>query len=245
MGLNRSAVFMLVVALLTAGGLARLGFWQLSRASQKQALQAAITERAALPWLSNADLVSSGEGGSSQLHRLARVRGRWQHAATVFLDNRPMAGRVGFIVVTPLLLEGRSDAIAVQRGWIPRDAADRARLLPVPQPEGLVDVEGRLSGEPSALLELQGTEEAVGAIRQNLSLNAFALEAGVRLVSLSVLQQAPPEPAFVRDWPSPVVNVHKHHGYAFQWFAMSALVVGLYVWFQLIRPSRVRSSTQR
>ncbi|MES2886470.1 MAG: SURF1 family protein [Pseudomonadota bacterium] len=245
MGLNRTAAFLLVVSLLTAGGLARLGFWQLSRADQKQALQAAITERTALPRLANADLVGPGDDSAQLLHRQVRVRGRWQHAATVFLDNRPMAGRVGFIVVTPLLLEGRSDAIAVQRGWIPRDAADRTRLLPVPQPEGLVDVEGRLSGEPSALLELQATEEATGPIRQNLKLNAYALEAGVRLVPLSVLQQAPPESAFVRDWPSPVVNVQKHHGYAFQWFAMSALVVGLYVWFQLIRPSRVRSSKQR
>ena len=43
-------------------------------------------------------------------------------------------------------------------------------------------------------------------------------------------------------WPAPAVNVQKHYGYAFQWFAMSALVVGLYVWFQLIRPQRVPQS---
>jgi surfeit locus 1 family protein len=32
--------------------------------------------------------------------------------------------------------------------------------------------------------------------------------------------------------------VHKHYGYAFQWFALSALTCGLYAWFQLIRPRR-------
>lgn len=239
MGLNRRAVFLLAVSVLTAGGLASLGFWQLSRASQKQALQAAITERATLPRLANADLVS-GNDGASQLHRTVHLRGHWQPAATVFLDNRPMAGRVGFIVVTPLRLEGRSDAIAVQRGWIPRDATDRTRLQSVPQPEGWVEVDGRLAGEPGAVLELKAEDEASGPIRQNLKLNAYGLEAGVRLVPLSVLQQGPPDSAFVRDWPSPVVNVQRHHGYAFQWFAMSALVVGLYVWFQLIRPFRVK-----
>jgi surfeit locus 1 family protein len=32
--------------------------------------------------------------------------------------------------------------------------------------------------------------------------------------------------------------VHKHYGYAFQWFSLSLLTVGLYVWFQLIQPRR-------
>ena len=36
------------------------------------------------------------------------------------------------------------------------------------------------------------------------------------------------------------MDVGKHHGYAFQWFALSALVIVLYVWFQHIRPARRR-----
>ena len=32
------------------------------------------------------------------------------------------------------------------------------------------------------------------------------------------------------------LGVEKHYGYAFQWFAMSALVLGLYLWFQWLRP---------
>jgi surfeit locus 1 family protein len=35
-----------------------------------------------------------------------------------------------------------------------------------------------------------------------------------------------------------VLDVSKHQGYAFQWFALCALISGLYVWFQLIRPRR-------
>ena len=42
--------------------------------------------------------------------------------------------------------------------------------------------------------------------------------------------------ACARDWPRPALDVHKHYGYAFQWFALAALIAGLYVWFQLIRP---------
>ena len=46
---------------------------------------------------------------------------------------------------------------------------------------------------------------------------------------------APPN-GLLRHWPAPAFDVHKHYGYAFQWFAMAALITGLYVWFQLVRP---------
>ena len=41
-----------------------------------------------------------------------------------------------------------------------------------------------------------------------------------------------------RHWPPPAVDVHKHYGYAFQWFALAALILGLYVWFQVLAPFR-------
>ena len=47
-----------------------------------------------------------------------------------------------------------------------------------------------------------------------------------------------------RDWPAPAADLGKHHGYAFQWFALSTLIMGLYVWFQLIQPRR-RAATLR
>ena len=37
-----------------------------------------------------------------------------------------------------------------------------------------------------------------------------------------------------RDWDAPDTGVDKHHGYAFQWFALCALLVGLYAWFQWV-----------
>ena len=42
----------------------------------------------------------------------------------------------------------------------------------------------------------------------------------------------------LRAWAAPDAGLHKHYGYAFQWFLLSALILGLYVWFQLIRPRR-------
>ncbi len=47
-----------------------------------------------------------------------------------------------------------------------------------------------------------------------------------------------------RDWPAADTGVAKHYGYAFQWFALSALLVTLYVWFQIISPIRKRRKSE-
>jgi surfeit locus 1 family protein len=223
--------FLLALTLMAAGLTARLGLWQLDRAGQKLALQAAIQAQADEPPLGNAAL-----GAPEQLHRRVTLRGRWLSEHTVFLDNRPMEGRVGFFVVTPLQLEGRSESVLVQRGWLPRDAANRSRLPPLPAAVGEVEVSGRLAASPSRLFELGG--EGDGAIRQNLDPAAFAVSTGLRLLPLTVVQTAPAsaEDTLLRLWPAPDVGLHKHYGYAFQWFALCALILGLYVWFQLLRP---------
>lgn len=227
-----------VAALATVLVTASLGRWQLDRAAQKTALQAAITARASLPPWSAADLLSAADAPGA-VHRPVRLVGRWVPDHTVFLDNRQMAGRVGFFVVTPLRLSDSGRAVLVQRGWVPRDFQDRARVPVVPTPSQEVVVEGRLAAPPGQLYELG--EGATGAIRQNIDLAAFGRETGLNLLPVSVLQTGDTGEALARQWPQPAVDVAKHHGYAFQWFALCALVAGLYLWFQIIQPRRVRA----
>jgi surfeit locus 1 family protein len=232
----RRALVVLLAALLGAALTARLGFWQLSRAAEKERMQAALEARGAAPPLAAAELAGSPEQAAAQHYRSIRLQGRWIGGRTVFLDNRPMDGRAGFYVVTPLALEDGS-AVLVQRGWVPRDATDRTRVPVLASPEGVVRVEGRIAPPPSRLYELGA--EAQGAIRQNLDLDAFAGETGLRLRPLSVQQTddaGDADDGLLRRWPAPAIDVHKHYGYAFQWFALAALITGLYVWFQLVRP---------
>jgi surfeit locus 1 family protein len=224
----------LVAALITA----RLGWWQLDRAAQKEALQRSLDVRRTLPPVRAELLASHVQDAAEQHHRRVELRGRWLAEATVYLDNRPMDGRPGFIVVTPLMLPDGS-AVVVQRGWLPRDVRDRTRVRAPVVPSGEVRIEGRIAPPPSRLLELAG--ENGGVIRQNLDLDAYARELRVPLRPLSVLQEGPAESgpeALQRHWPAPAADVHKHYGYAAQWFGLATLVTLLYVWFQLVRPRR-------
>lgn len=231
-----------LAAILMAGLTFSLGHWQLSRAADKEALQAAIERQKTLPALDNQVLLATGNM-ADVLHRQALLQGVWQEAHTVYLDNRPLGGKSGFWVVTPLALEGGGPWILVQRGWVPRDFNDRTRLPAVSTPPGLVSVPGRMAPRPSKLYEFAG--EPGGRIRQNLDLAAFSAEIGQPLMATSLLQTGAASEGLLRDWPAPTVGVDKHYGYAFQWFGLCALVVGLYIWFQLISPRRKKRHLPR
>ena len=154
-----------------------------------------------------------------------------------------MNGRTGFFLVTPLQLTGSDRVVLVQRGWLPRDFNDRTRVPDVATPPGEVLVSGRLAPPPGRLYQFG--DAGSGPIRQNIDLAALRQETGLALLDLSVQQTGDDEGEgqgrLQRQWPLPATDVHKHHGYAFQWFALCALVAGLYLWFQIIQPRRRRA----
>ena len=231
---------MLGAAVLVCAVTARLGVWQLDRADQKSRLQQQIETRHALAALAASDWPADRAGDAAFHDRLVTIKGRWRHDGTVYLENRQMQSRPGFHVVTPLILaggRGETDAVMVVRGWIPRDSQDRTRLAPLPAPEGWLTIQGRIAPPPSKLYDFGDAGQ--GLIRQNLDLAAHATALGLALRPASILQTdavTADEAPLLRDWPLPAVDIHKHLGYAAQWFALSALCAGLYVWFQLIRP---------
>lgn len=227
-----------VAAALTVAATASLGLWQLDRAAQKTALEASIRSRADLPAWDNRELLAQADPASGA-YRPVRLRGQWLAQHNVFLDNRQMDGRVGFFLVTPLRLSGSDRAVLVQRGWVPRDFNDRLRVPEVATPLGEVTVNGRLAPPPGRLYQFG--ETGTGPIRQNIDPAAYRLETGLALLDPSVQQTGDDEGPLRRHWPLPATDVQKHHGYAFQWFALCALVAGLYLWFQIIQPRRQRA----
>ena len=236
---GRRAAVVLLATIVGVVATVRLGLWQLDRAAQKIAIQTQIDARRTLAPLGGADLAHSSAAAEPQHYRRAVLRGRWLSDRTVFLDNRQMNGAPGFFVVTPLRLDGSADTVIVLRGWTPRDFLDRTVLPALPMPAGSVEVDGMIAPPPSRLYEF--SHEASGPIRQNLDLEGYAGETGLALLPLAMLQSdsaATAGDGLRRQWVPPALDVSKHYGYAFQWFALATLMAGLYVWFQLIRPTR-------
>jgi cytochrome oxidase assembly protein ShyY1 len=78
-----------------------------------------------------------------------------------------------------------------------------------------------------------------GLVRvQQLDLAAVARRLEQPLPPYVVRVDAGVPGGLVRDWPEPGFGREKHLGYAFQWFAMAAAVVILYVALNLRRKQR-------
>ncbi len=246
---RRLALYSALCGLVMAGGVA-LGVWQLSRAAEKISLAHAQETRAALPILEGNVLVKlQAESAAPDQHSLAKsadtltlahrrvvLRGHWLTNRTIYLDNRQMDDRMGFYVVTPLQLDmgkaGQSGPLVlVQRGWIARNFEDRARLQPVPTPDTLVEVTGRVESNLSRTFAFAGSDEEKGSspIRQNLDWREFQTETGMDVASFVVIETGGPSEGLKRNWPAVDLGLQRHYGYAFQWFALAALAFFLYL----------------
>ncbi|WP_175423542.1 SURF1 family protein [Inhella inkyongensis] len=226
---------MLGLTLLGVAATAALGMWQLGRAQDKLQRQAQLQAAQQASALTATELLAEPRG--PWLQREAVLHGRWMPEQQIWLDNRPHDRRVGTLLLTPLRLQGGA-VIWVQRGWQARAPGQHAVPPWPPTPDTDVQVRGRLALHASQAYAMG--PEGSGALRQNLDLAASRSALGVTPLPW-VLWQIGPDCAPLRcDWPEPDSGVHKHWGYAAQWFALAALILGLYVWYQHLRPARAK-----
>ena len=234
-------------ALVAMGVTASLGRWQLSRAAEKQAQQAVLDARADEPELDVNDLQALQYPlPETLMHRRVVLQGFWRPQHTVWLENRSHHGQAGYWVLTPLQLDAET-TVLVQHGWAPRISQDRTVLPPVQTSLEVVELDGVLSAGPSRLLSLgdeasgetatPGTPSGSSKIRQNLTLEQFRQDSGIPAVAY-VIQTDDDAEGLRRDWPAVGSTADKNLGYAFQWFALCALLFVLTVWFQFIQPLR-------
>ncbi|KJK20123.1 cytochrome C oxidase subunit II [Burkholderiaceae bacterium 16] len=231
-----------IAALVVIAVTCALGNWQLNRAHEKLARAARLEALAAQPPL----VVGSAlvEGAERRVH----VRGRFDAAHTVLLDNRPHGNgtdsRAGFMVLTPLRVVANdpgAPAVLVLRGWLPRDAQDRTRIAPFPTAEGDMELDGTaLAAVPKVFSLGQGASAEAGQkIRQNVDLAAFAKELGVPLQPFVLQQRTDSGDGLARDWAPADTGADRHYGYAFQWFGLAALTMVLLVALSWRRAARM------
>jgi len=243
---SRRIAVAIVAGLLGIVATGSLGFWQLRRAAGKEALQAQIDAAAdAVPM--QPDRASLQDPGSLVFHHL-HFRGTWVPEHVVYLDNRPRDGQPGFYVLMPLKIESPlSTEVIVNRGWTPRAQDDRTRIAPYATPAGLVDVDGVAWAEEPRLLELaKPGERSLKTVWQNFDFGAYARASGQTPLAFVLRQDRPTNDArdgasndgLARDWPDRggvlQGQIDRHHGYAFQWFALAASIAAFIV-FRLVR----------
>jgi surfeit locus 1 family protein len=226
----RTIPFLATLALVALG--IALGNWQVRRAAEKTALQARLTQRAALP-----PVVLGGQPVDPVAIEYRRVvlTGEFAPDWPLFLDNRPLDGRTGFVVLMPFTIAESGAVVLVARGWLPRDPAVHDRVPHVDTPRGRRTIEGLAVLHPARVMELgQAAPPRPGAIVQNVDPAGFARASGLTVLPVLVEQTSADAPAVsavepIRKWPAPAVDVDRNKGYAFQWYALAAMAFLFFV----------------
>ena len=218
-----------------------LAHWQERRAAQKIALQATLNERAtATPLAIGADLVATEPQLAARLEfRHVSISGQFVHDWPIYLDNRPYQGRAGFFVLMPFRIDDSATVVLVARGWLPRNMADRDRIQPYDTPAGRVTIEGIVRTGVGHVMQLgTATPIRAGAIVQNLDPPQFAQASKMNVLPFVVEQTGTAGDQMVRDWPAPALDVAKHQGYAFQWYALATMAFLYFVFTGFRRGTR-------
>jgi surfeit locus 1 family protein len=214
-----------------------LGYWQLGRAREKQALFDAFMQ-------GSQDTVDATGLGFDELARYQHIRlsGSYDSTRQILLDNMPsVTGRPGYRVLTPFERADGRGWVLVDRGWAPLGAT-REDLPDVTVSVSEREVSGILDVLPIPGVRV-GPAAAPGSAGWPRVL-LFPTEAdvesalGVDVESRIVLLDAGAPEGFERKWrPALGFGPERHLGYAIQWFAFALVAMVIFVAVNLRRVS--------
>lgn len=199
-----------------------LGFWQLQRADEKQALLSEYRAREAAAPVS----VDEIEPGGEHQYRPATVSGHFINGRTLLLENRIRDGKPGYEVLTPLEYGPEKPLLWVNRGWV-AGSYNRDELPDVPAVRGEVTLRGHLYravGKPFTAGE-EVWRSQWPQVFQNFDPELLASRLERPLFPYTLRLDQDSTAALQTGWEIVNVMPEKHTGYAVQWFAMATALV--------------------
>ncbi|MFC6238450.1 SURF1 family cytochrome oxidase biogenesis protein [Longivirga aurantiaca] len=205
-----------------------LSRWQLSRLDDRRYFNDLVTTHSAAAPVPVDSVMRAGDPldavGDDQRWFPVTATGRYDAGSTVLVRKRPLEGKNGFWVVTPLVTSSGS-VLVVNRGWIAADgSASAAQAVPAP-PTGEITLTGRL--QPSeAAPDVQPGDLPAGQIT-DLSVPLVAGGASAYPGYVTLVESSPADSADLRPIPLPDLSDGPHLSYAVQWvFFAGVAVVG-------------------
>lgn len=195
----------------------RLGFWQISRANEKELRQERIEQytREAIVTLPSTPIKLE-----DFQYRQVEVKGRFIEDHAIYLDNKIYQGVVGYEILAPLKIANSSLHVLVNRGWI-ASRKDRTQLPTVFYPQEEVKVTGIVTSPMIRTMQLSG-EKAAGKLWINLDFDLYQQTTGLALQPILLLQQDNQiNDGLIRQWVQSDSGASKNIGYAIQWFLLA------------------------
>jgi len=215
--------------LFTAVQLVNLGFWQLGRLEEKQALRGAMQQRLEAAPVALTDIAVPAEPlAEEQVDAIENLRvsatGRYWNEASFVVAFQFFQGAPGFELITPFEVQETGQTVLVSRGWVaPGPGADgMPYIVPIEGPQQLT---GQLHVPVATpgVTQVEGESWPLRFRHLDIARSAQVLE---RDLQPWVVRLAPNEEGvFARHWPAVTVDTRIHIQYALQWFGMALLVI--------------------
>ncbi|MFY1617302.1 SURF1 family protein [Micromonospora sp. WMMD736] len=229
----------LALTLVAAAVMVWLGNWQLDRYRGRTEINERIDagERMAPAPLSDAFRPPAGGPGTAgpapakdRVWTRVTATGRYDTSNTVLVRGRTVDSRVGFEVLTPLVLADGT-ALLVDRGWIPPAPGGATAQPSVPTPPGGdVTVSGRVHETESGAGTVDRRDGRLETRRIAVPRLARELPYPVYGGYLLLDEQTPAaDPAF-KAVPVGHTNNWQNFGYVVQWWLFAAMAIFGYGW---------------
>lgn len=227
------------LTLVAAAVMVLLGNWQLSRYRERSAINERIDAADRVAPVPLADVVPTAGGAAGVAgHAPAKeaawtrvtVTGRYDSGNTIVVRGRTVDGKVGFEVVTPLLLDDGS-AVLVDHGWVPPPPGSATARPQVPAtPSGQVTVVGRVhmsESKPGAVDRRDGRLET-----RRIAVPRLARELPYPLYGAYLLldEQTPAADPTFAAVPIQHENNWQNAGYVIQWWLFALMTLYGFGW---------------
>lgn len=203
-----------------------LSRWQLHRLDERRHYNDLVTTHSAAAPVAVDQVMTAGAPtstvGDDQRWIPVTATGRYDAAGTVLVRKRPLDGKNGFWVVTPLVTTSGT-VLVVNRGWIGADGgATAAQSVPAP-PTGEVTISARVQPSEEAP-DVQPSDLPAGQIT-DLSVPLVAGGATAYPGYVTLVSSTPAESADLTPIPLPDLSDGPHLSYAVQWLFFAAVAV--------------------
>ena len=225
-----------LTVILIVAGFVRLGFWQLDRLEERQAVNAIGTQRLAMDPVPFESIAH--QTPESIEYRRVVVKGRPLPFDEVLIRSQVHLGAVGYHLITPLSYTG-SSTVLVNRGWVP--LGTEVGTVETGAVEGVITVEGWI--HPTQERPPLGPEDPVDGrltVMSRVDIDRVARQVDYSLASVYIVAIGERG----SDLPVPITppmfdDEGPHLAYAIQWFAFSLIAA---VGYGFLARQRLQSS---
>jgi len=207
--------------------MATLGQWQYEKGEYISNLQDKINERKHLPPVSMQELPHEQE---AQIFVPVVVTGTFDTEHHFYYDNRIVNGVAGYDIYTPFRMED-GKTILVNRGWL-KQGRTRQQLPEFTTTDSEVSFKALVDRPPSKDYLLSEDVHSVLSwpmVLQYIDTQEMGAMLGYELMPIVLRLDKEADHGFYREIPVLKLDSAKNIGYSFQWAAMSAALLVIYI----------------